>query len=528
MKPHQTLHGHLAALAIAALSLTGTAQAQTQPRDAVTIINQTCVACHAPNGQQGWSRISNQRKTPEGWLMTIARMQNAHGLQISDEDRRTVVKYLADKQGLAPSETEQGRYALERRLNTVEKIGDQRYTEMCARCHSAARPTLQRRPEQEWRHLVNQHLGQWPSLEYQQFGRDREWLKIALEEMVPYMAQNYPMDSKAWSQWSQNQPATASFTGGWSFSGHMTGKGELRGTMQVKRSGKDGLEVQMLGQFADGTPFNGKGQALIYTGHEWRATLDVNGTSMRQVFSVQDGRMKGRMFETEHDERGLDFVAAREDGTSSILAVQPAHIRLGGDTTLTIVGTKLQGQPDFGPGVKVLSTKGSGNRMEVKVRADANATTGLRTASVGSASGYSVAVYDSVQQVKVVPSYAVARIGGNGGSRPKIQGRFDAEAWGKNAQGQEFRIGNMPANWSVQPFHEIAKEERDLEFAGRMDAKHGIFTPGDAGPNPKRNMNTNNAGNLKVLATVQDGKQAVQGEGQLIVTVQTWINAPIP
>lgn len=526
MKPQSVLHRHLAALAIATFSLASTAQAQ--PRDAVGIINQTCVACHASNGQQGWSRISEQRKTPEGWLMTIARMQNAHGLQISDEDRRTVVKYLADKQGLAPSESEPGRYALERRLNTVEKIGDQRYTEMCARCHSAARPALQRRAEPEWRHLVHQHLGQWPSLEYQQFGRDREWLKIALEEMVPYMAKNYPMDSTAWSQWTQNLPASTSFAGGWSFSGHMTGKGALRGNMQVKSLGQDRFDVQVQGQFADGSPFNGKGQALVYTGHEWRASLDINGTPMRQVFSVQDGRMKGRMFETAHDERGLDFDAAREDGPATVLAVQPAHLRQGSEATLTIVGAKLQGQPDFGPGVKVLSVEGNGSRMQVKVRVEAQAPTGLRTASVGSAPGYSVAVYDRVQQVKVIPSYAVARIGGNGGSRPKIQGRFDAEAWGKNAQGQEFRIGLMPANWSVQPFNAVAKEERDLQFAGQMDARHGVFTPGNAGPNPKRNMGTNNAGNLQVTATVKDGKQTVQGEGQLIVTVQTWINAPIP
>jgi hypothetical protein len=104
--------------------------------------------------------------------MSIARMQTMHGLQISDDDRRTLVKYLADTQGLAPSETDGVRYALERRLNTVEHFDDQT-SQMCGRCHSGARVALQRRPAQEWERLVNFHLGQWPSLEYQALVRHR-------------------------------------------------------------------------------------------------------------------------------------------------------------------------------------------------------------------------------------------------------------------------------------------------------------------------------------------------------------------
>lgn len=84
-------------------------------QSAEEIIGSKCIACHSTEGANQWSRISHQRKTPEGWLMSIARMQIMHGLKISDAERRTVVKYLADRQGLAPSETEGARYALERR-----------------------------------------------------------------------------------------------------------------------------------------------------------------------------------------------------------------------------------------------------------------------------------------------------------------------------------------------------------------------------------------------------------------------------
>ena len=61
-----------------------------------------------------------------------------------------------------------------------------------------------------------------------------------------------------------------------------------------------------------------------------------------------------------------------------------------------------------------------------------------------------------------------------------------------------------------------------------MSPSTGVFTPAAAGPNPERRMMTNNAGNLKVQAQVQDGDQTLSAEGQMIVTVQRWNNPPIP
>ena len=56
---------------------------------------------------------------------------------------------------------------------------------------------------------------------------------------------------------------------------------------------------------------------------------------------------------------------------------------------------------------------------------------------------------------------------------------------------------------------------------------NGLFMPADAGLNPERPFDTNNAGNLTVVATVEDGGQTVTGEGQLLVTVQRWNDPPI-
>jgi len=511
--------GTLALVATALLSAQAMAAEQGP-----SLLQNKCMGCHIPEGNDSYSRISHQRKTPEGWLMSIARMQVMHGLQISDDDRRTLVKYLADKQGLAPSETDGVRYAMERRLNTVEHFDDP-LSQMCGRCHSGARVALQRRPAKEWEHLVNFHLGQWPSLEYQAQARDRDWLDIALKQMVPDLAKRFPLDNPAWAEWLKARPESKVLTGQWVFSGHMLAKGDVRGVMTVSAEQGDTFKVEVKGAYADGTPFNGSGSAILYNGYEWRGNVKVGETNLRQVFAAIDGQMKGRMFEAEHDERGLDFSAAKA-GQGRLLAVQPAFIKTGSDSEITLVGSDLSGKPDLGAGVQVTEVlESTPTLIRVKARAAKDAAAGPREVAVGALKGVQLAVYDKVDEVKVVPAFSIARIGENGASVPKVQGRFEAEAWGKDASGQPLRIGYLPATWKVEPFNERAVEDEDVRFAGQMQAD-GVFVPGGAGPNPERKMMTNNAGNLKVIATLADGGQ--QGEGHMIVTVQRWNNPPLP
>ena len=87
------------------------------------LLQANCIGCHTPDGEGRLSRIAEQRKTPEGWLMTLVRMQQVHQIPINALDSadpvQEMVKYLADTQGLAPSESWDYRYILERRLNTI-------------------------------------------------------------------------------------------------------------------------------------------------------------------------------------------------------------------------------------------------------------------------------------------------------------------------------------------------------------------------------------------------------------------------
>lgn len=186
----------------------------------------------------------------------------------------------------------------------------------------------------------------------------------------------------------------------------------------------------------------------------------------------------------------------------------------------------MSGDVDLGTGVEVTGVvRANGSSVVVTARAAADATLGARGISVGGVSSApdAMVVYDQIAEVRVEPAYAMARVGGGGGTRPDQLALFDAVGY----MDGDVRIGVMPATWSVEPFDEVAAELNDVGFAGMMDPGSGIYDPADAGLNPERPFQTNNAGNLKVVGTVDDGSGEMRGEGQLIVTVQRWNDPPI-
>ncbi len=512
------------------------------------LLRHNCGACHGDpaNPEAPLSRISEQRKSPEGWEMTLQRMQTVHGVQFSDPEGKAdasgvlfqLVKHLSDTHGLAPAETAGFRYTLERRHNTVDVPEDAEYAVMCTRCHSNARVALQRRTEPEWRNLIHFHLAQFPTTEYQIGGRDRQWFPIALERTLPMLAAAYPLQTTEWAAWQQTaKPALA---GRWRVTGRMPGKGDFDGVMTAEVGDADSYSVALTGTFSTGEALEMDGHSVVYTGFEWRANLEgdaaAGGPGYLQVLeaSADGSTLSGRMFPPEHPERGIDIQARRDDGTPRLLAVSPAQLKRGGTSTIRLSGSALSGVPALGQGIRVLRTLSrDADSVVLEVSADADAAVGVRDLAVGkSALPAALTVFDNVDRVEVWPAYSVGRVGGNGGSQPEVQGRFEAIAWADGPDGQanttdDLRIGPVKATWSVAPWNEKAAEDRDVEFAGSMDKDTGVFTPAAAGPNPARKQSTNNAGNLKVIATVGEGEAALSGEAQLLVTVQRWINPPL-
>ena len=62
------------------------------------LLNSRCSGCHERMADGRLSRIGEIRKTPEGWDMNIARMMIMHGVEVTPEERATLVKHLADTQ----------------------------------------------------------------------------------------------------------------------------------------------------------------------------------------------------------------------------------------------------------------------------------------------------------------------------------------------------------------------------------------------------------------------------------------------
>ena len=55
-----------------------------------SILEEKCSSCHVPASGGGLERIKDQRKTPEGWDMTIVRMMLLHGVQLIVSGRETL------------------------------------------------------------------------------------------------------------------------------------------------------------------------------------------------------------------------------------------------------------------------------------------------------------------------------------------------------------------------------------------------------------------------------------------------------
>ena len=507
------------------LMMPGAALAQADAPDPATLLADTCGACHAADASGALSRINGQRKTPEGWLMTIVRMRLFHGMVIDPATQATLVHYLADTQGLAPSEAEDFRYILEREPAVVEKV-EAPLAEMCARCHSAARIGLQRRTREEWNLHIDFHVGQWPTLEYQALARDRDWLKIAREEVVPLLAEKYPFKTDAWDAWKDAAKPVA--TGGWVFTTRLPEKGEAYGKLEVSGSAQP-FTVSGTLKTAEGEEMPISGKLNVYTGYEWRANLTIGDTVYRQVLAISpDGTtLTGRQFLHDEDSLGGTFKAVKSGGAPMIAGTVPSTLPAGAQAQIQIVGAGLEGATLSGA---LEASGGTANEygvaLDVAPAADAD---GAVSVSAGDAAlEGALSVYSHIDSLKVEPAFAISRVGGDGGSAPRVKARFAAIGFwngpdGKPGTEDDVRIGEVPASWSLAPFNEEAEKLEDVKYAGAMNADLGIFTPSVAGPNPERPFSTNNAGNLKVLATSGE----VSGEGQLIVTVQRWNDPPI-
>jgi len=522
---------HLRALSVIALilgiSAVGAPAGAQQSGEA--ILNARCSGCHERMADGRLSRVGEIRKTPEGWDMTIVRMMIVHGVEVTADERAALVKHLADTQGLAPLETRDWRYILEREPSAIDRIPDEDLGVLCARCHSYARTALQRRDEAEWVKHVHFHLGQWPTAEYQALGRDRNWWEIVSTSVPKKLAELYPFRTAEWDAWKA-RPAP-DLAGSWRVVGNRPGKGAFQGVAVLSGKGGDTYGVKMFLFYADGSKANGEGDAILYTGYEWRASVKIEGDDTHQVMAVSDGggEMSVRWFLADPDSIGGEIQLARSDGAARVMAVFPPYLKVGEKATLAIHGVGLGGDINLGEGVTVDNVVSRSSDIVV-VEATASGSPGRHDIAAGGATGPGMlTIFDKADSIRVEPAYTIARVGG--GAIPPVPAQFEAVAYmngpdGKTGTDDDIRIGAMPATWSTANHGDFAVALDDAKFAGRITAG-GLFEPAVAGPNPERPYSTNNAGDLAVKASVDIGGQTLEGEAQLIVTVQRWNDPPI-
>lgn len=506
-----------------------------------TLVGERCVPCHARDEHGEPSRISGERKTPEGWHMTLTRMQHNNGLVLSDQEKDALVKYLADSQGLAPSEAAPYRYVLERRNNTIEKYNainrpdPEGLARWCTTCHSYARIALQRRTEDEWRLLLHFHVSQFPAIEYHPQARTLSWWDEVMPSVPSTLTKFFPLSDDAWSKW-RDRPSP-DLSGRWRVVGHVPGVGLYTGTRATRRVAADSYETTTSVEYADGKQETHEGTGVVYTGYEWRGRTAARRESIREVYAVSaDGReISGRWFVDRHTEQGAEFLAVKmEPGMQRVLAVDPIGIKAGATSRVTIYGIGLSGTPDFGPKIRAKVVSSAPERIVLEVEADNSAPIGVRPIKIGTTgSDRTLAVYTAVDHLLVEPAYAFSRLGEGGGKVPYVGAQFDAIAYAvapsaSGGKGAAFPVGLVPATWRLEPHTALAKEWSDQLYAGRMTAA-GQFVPAQAGINPARTVGTpNNTGDLDVKATAVIDGRTLEGSAHLVVsTGALFFNVPI-
>jgi quinohemoprotein amine dehydrogenase len=509
--------------------------------DGKMLMASRCVGCHTLDNDGHWPRISDQRKTPEGWHMTLTRMQHNHGLVLSDAEKDAIIKYLADTQGLAPGEAEPYRYVLERRNNTIEQYNainrpdPNGIATRCTTCHSYARIALQRRSEEEWRLLLHFHVAQFPMIEFHPAARISAWWEENAPHLPGVLVGLFPLSTPEWTEWRKRP--SPDLSGEWRVVGNDPGVGFYSGTRTVKRAGPDVYKTTTSWEFADGHNETRDGTAVVYTGYEWRGRTNVRREDIREIYTVSDAgdQITGRWFLARHSELGGDFTAIRvRPGDSRLIAANPYGIQVGTTRRITLFGTNLSGVPQFGPDLHASIVSRTADRIVVDVDAAPSAKTGLRSIALGPAeSRATLAVYKAVDQVRVTPEYAFCRLGEGGGKIPTVGAQFEAIAYASmpdasGKQGASVPVAVLPAKWTLEPHTPAAKEWDDQLYAGRITSS-GLFVPAQGGINPLRTKGTpNNTGDLTVKATADVGGKTLEGTSHLIVsTGMLFFNVPI-
>ena len=505
-------------------------------------VQQACSSCHAPDEAGRLSRISFRRTTPEGWQQTIRRMVTLNDAAIAPETAREVVRFLANRLGLAPDEARPAAYEVERRADD-QPYDDADIQQICTQCHSMGRVISQRRTKDEWSLLMAMHRGYYPFADFQAFRRSGPPRPEPqpVDQAIAHLSERFPLETPEWAAWSATM-RPARVAGTWLLQGDAHGSGPVYGrvTITAVPGSVDEFTTETSYVYArDGRRVSREGRAIIYTGFQWRGRSSEGQNDpegLREVMFVERDwqTMNGRWFTGAYDEVGLDVTLERVAGAPAVSGVHPPALRMGSTQTLRIYGMNLAPQTppdalDLGPGIEVLRIIDTQNdRMDIEVRVDGAAAVGARDLFLDQAAlPGALTVYDTVHRVAVTPQAGMARVGGV--QFPKQYQQFEARAFHDGPDGEsdtddDLDLGIVDVAWTLEEYAATFGDD-DIRFVGAIDPQ-GRFTPAVDGPNVERSGNRNNIGDVWVIATYAgdaDDDAELRARAHLLVTVPLYM-----
>ena len=517
-----------------------------------TTVVKACSGCHKPDEKQQLSRISFRRNTPEGWERTITRMLALNGLKIDAPTARAVVKSLSNSHGLAPEEARPSLYEMERRLGD-ESFKNAALNGTCDACHALGRVISQRRTQQDWQLLIAMHRGWYPIIDRQTFRRmgpaprDRDAegrlpdLRHPSEKAADFLADTFPLQTKDWAEWSASM-RPARIDGTWALSGWETSKGPIFGRVVLTpvAGSTDEFTTQTTYTYArSGEQVARAGRVTIYTGFQWRGRSTVGGaeaSALREVMFVERDwtKIEGRWFAGGYDELGLDVRLDRVGKDLTVVGLDHTALRAGGTgqtLKMYVANPPASLAPrdlDLGAGISATAATVAGDVITVTVDVAATAAVGPRTLVVaGRPTPGAITVYDTVDAIRVTPSWNMSRVGGV--VFPKMLARFDAWAFNngpdkKPGTADDLKLDAVAATWSVEEYKATFDDE-DTKFVGGIDAATGVFTPNIDGPNPQRKGERNNMGDVWAVAsyTPPGAAAPLKGRSHLLVTAPLYM-----
>ncbi|HEX4809653.1 MAG TPA: quinohemoprotein amine dehydrogenase subunit alpha [Bryobacteraceae bacterium] len=528
--------------------------AETEPGIPVTdkITTEKCSTCHIADQNGNLTRISWMRTTPEGWEQAVKRMIRLNLVTLTPEEAHHIVAYLAEGHGLAPEEIAPQHWWLEMRNPQSEFTPNAATRVACASCHAFARPETWYRSKTEWRLLVNMHMGYFPWSRFAAFyappnsemgtpdySVPNEPNRAPVDTALDYLTDHNPLHTEAWSSW-RAQAKNPDLKGRWIITASAPGKGKYFGVMEVTAGPAPGLfrTDATLTRVFDKSKLSILSQSTVYTGYEWRGSgMGESLGAVRQVMIVSPDQSKidGRWFWGGYNEFGLDVSARRDNGDMMVLGADVTSIRAGSTgVPVRVMGAKfpkdLQAADfDLGAGthvLKVAAVKPDG--ADILVDVDANAISGARSVSVkGRTVPAAFSVYDKIDYIKISEPSALAHLGSAG--HPKGYVQFEAVAYNRGVDGKantadDINLGPIAVKWSMEEFISRYNDD-DAEFVGSISAD-GLFTPSAEGPNPQRRFNTNNTGDVWIVATYTDkagNTEPLTARSYLAVTVPAYV-----